>query len=148
MSNDELRRSFKQKQLYCPQMTKQTICKPFKTLHNLPFSFYPDGLQPIDKAEGGLYAALTLPTLVIGTVGGGSGLPTQKESLQMMGCHGTVSSMTHSFNKTAIRLQAGKVLGKAYHVAREETNVNPYLALYLTHSIKTSRNHRRHTGAH
>lgn len=40
--------------------------------------------------EGGIYASISLPSLVIGTVGGGTSLATQKECLQMMGCHGKV----------------------------------------------------------
>ena len=38
--------------------------------------------------RGDLYAAVTLPTLVVGTVGGGTGLPTQQACLQIMGLAG------------------------------------------------------------
>ena len=38
------------------------------------------------KDTGDLYASLTLPGLIVGTVGGGTGLPTQKESLELMDC--------------------------------------------------------------
>ncbi len=38
--------------------------------------------------KGGLYASLTLPNLIVGTVGGGTALPTQKECLQIMDCAG------------------------------------------------------------
>lgn len=38
--------------------------------------------------SGGLYAALVLPSLLIGTVGGGSGLTQQRECLELMGCAG------------------------------------------------------------
>ena len=38
--------------------------------------------------DGGLYASVTLPNLIVGTVGGGTGLPTQRECLQLMGCSG------------------------------------------------------------
>jgi hydroxymethylglutaryl-CoA reductase (NADPH) len=38
--------------------------------------------------EGDLYGAITLPSLVVGTVGGGTGLPTQRECLELMGCYG------------------------------------------------------------
>jgi hydroxymethylglutaryl-CoA reductase (NADPH) len=38
--------------------------------------------------DGGLYASLTLPNLIVGTVGGGTGLPTQRECLAMLGCAG------------------------------------------------------------
>ena len=39
------------------------------------------------KVNGDLYASLTLPGLIVGTVGGGTSLPTQKESLELMNCH-------------------------------------------------------------
>ena len=38
--------------------------------------------------EGDLYAAATLPNLIVGTVGGGTSLPTQRECLELMGCYG------------------------------------------------------------
>lgn len=39
--------------------------------------------------EGNLYASVTLPSIMVGTVGGGTSLPTQKACLQLMGLHGT-----------------------------------------------------------
>lgn len=39
-------------------------------------------------ADGNLYAALTLPNLIVGTVGGGTSLPTQRECLEMLDCYG------------------------------------------------------------
>lgn len=38
--------------------------------------------------DGALYASVTLPALVVGTVGGGTRLPTQQECLAMLGCAG------------------------------------------------------------
>lgn len=38
--------------------------------------------------SGDLYVSLTLPSLIVGTVGGGTNLPTQKECLEMIDCHG------------------------------------------------------------
>jgi hydroxymethylglutaryl-CoA reductase (NADPH) len=38
--------------------------------------------------DGSLYASVTLPNLIVGTVGGGTGLPTQRECLEMMDCFG------------------------------------------------------------
>ena len=38
--------------------------------------------------DGSLYASVTLPNLIVGTVGGGTSLPTQKECLELMGCYG------------------------------------------------------------
>ncbi len=36
----------------------------------------------------GLYVSTTLPALSVATVGGGTGLPTQREALKIMDCHG------------------------------------------------------------
>ncbi len=38
--------------------------------------------------EGDLYASLTLPSLIVATYGGGTGLPTQRECLEILGCYG------------------------------------------------------------
>lgn len=38
--------------------------------------------------ENDLYISITLPSLIIATCGGGTGLPTQKEALQAMDCDG------------------------------------------------------------
>lgn len=47
------------------------------------------GITRMEVLENGsLYASVTLPNLIVGTVGGGTSLPTQKECLQMMGCYG------------------------------------------------------------
>ncbi len=40
------------------------------------------------KGNGSLYATLTLPNLMLGTVGGGTGLPSQQVCLQLMGLAG------------------------------------------------------------
>jgi hydroxymethylglutaryl-CoA reductase (NADPH) len=38
--------------------------------------------------ENDLYMSITLPSLIVATIGGGTGLPTQQESLGIMGCAG------------------------------------------------------------
>jgi len=38
--------------------------------------------------EGDLYGSLTLPSLIVATYGGGTGLPTQRECLETLGCYG------------------------------------------------------------
>ncbi|MGB0980028.1 MAG: 3-hydroxy-3-methylglutaryl-CoA reductase, partial [Croceimicrobium sp.] len=51
------------------------------------------GLTRMQLTESGdLYVAVTLPSLIVGTVGGGTGLPTQKECLNMLGCTGPGSA--------------------------------------------------------
>nr|VVV05794.1 hypothetical protein AW0309160_03277 [Aliivibrio wodanis] len=42
--------------------------------------------------NGGLYASVTLPNLMLGTVGGGTGLPSQKACLEIMGLQGSGKS--------------------------------------------------------
>jgi hydroxymethylglutaryl-CoA reductase (NADPH) len=39
--------------------------------------------------NGDLYASVTLPALIIATYGGGTGLATQRECLDILGCYGT-----------------------------------------------------------
>jgi hydroxymethylglutaryl-CoA reductase (NADPH) len=46
------------------------------------------GLLYLNNIDDGLYASLLLPSLVIGTVGGGTHLPRQREFLEMLGCAG------------------------------------------------------------
>jgi hydroxymethylglutaryl-CoA reductase (NADPH) len=38
--------------------------------------------------NGDMYFAVTLPSLIVGTYGGGTGLPTQRECLEVLGCYG------------------------------------------------------------
>ena len=39
-------------------------------------------------SEGNYYLSITIPSLIVATYGGGTGLPTQQECLKMMGCAG------------------------------------------------------------
>lgn len=45
-----------------------------------------------ETADGGLHACVTLPNLMLGTVGGGTGLPTAREALAIAGCVGDGSA--------------------------------------------------------
>lgn len=47
------------------------------------------GVTSFQVEDGGLYASVTLPALTVATVGGGTGLGTQRECLEMLGCHGS-----------------------------------------------------------
>lgn len=40
------------------------------------------------RENGDYYYSITLPSLIVGTYGGGTGLPTQRECLEMIGCYG------------------------------------------------------------
>ncbi len=39
-------------------------------------------------SEGNLYISLTIPSLIVASYGGGTGLPSQKECLEVMNCYG------------------------------------------------------------
>jgi hydroxymethylglutaryl-CoA reductase (NADPH) len=47
------------------------------------------GITNIELVPDGVYVSATLPALSVATVGGGTGLPTQREALKMMGCDGS-----------------------------------------------------------
>lgn len=48
------------------------------------------GVTRMEKqSDGSLYASVTLPNLIVGSVGGGTSLPSQKECLELMGCYGS-----------------------------------------------------------
>ena len=49
-------------------------------------------IEPDGDGEG-VYAAVTLPNLVVGTVGGGTRLPTQAACLRLLGCTGPGSAL-------------------------------------------------------
>lgn len=46
------------------------------------------GITSTDIVNGDLYFSVYLPDLVLGTVGGGTGLPSQKEALKILGING------------------------------------------------------------
>ena len=47
------------------------------------------GTTRCEKTEhNDLYICVTLPNLIVGTVGGGTWLPTQQECLSIIGCNG------------------------------------------------------------
>ncbi len=46
------------------------------------------GTTTCEAVDGDLYISVRLPSLEVGTVGGGTRLPTQKEALSIMGCWG------------------------------------------------------------
>lgn len=55
-------------------------------------------------AERDLYLSLTIPSLIVATHGGGTGLPTQRECLEVLGCtgHGTVHKFAEIIGGVAL----------------------------------------------
>jgi hydroxymethylglutaryl-CoA reductase (NADPH) len=49
-------------------------------------------LTSFEPHPDGLYVSTTLPALTVATVGGGTGLPSQKEALEILGCCGSGKS--------------------------------------------------------
>ncbi|MBF9031631.1 3-hydroxy-3-methylglutaryl-CoA reductase, partial [Rhodobacterales bacterium HKCCE3408] len=46
------------------------------------------GFTRMEAREGGIFCSVTLPNILVGTVGGGTGLPTQRACLELMGLKG------------------------------------------------------------
>ena len=55
----------------------------------LPESTSAQNILDLDVANGVLHWDVHIPNINAGTVGGGTGLPTQRECLEIMGCHGS-----------------------------------------------------------
>lgn len=76
------------------------------------------GVGVLEHTVQGLRATIKAPSLVLGTVGGGTGLPTQTECLEIMGCSG--SGKARKFAEiVAATLLAGEIsicaaLGSGY----------------------------------
>ncbi|MDT8273494.1 MAG: hydroxymethylglutaryl-CoA reductase, partial [Desulfomonilia bacterium] len=52
--------------------------------------------------EGNLYGSITLPSLIVATHGGGTGLPTQRECLEILGCYGSGNVLKFAEIVTAV----------------------------------------------
>jgi hydroxymethylglutaryl-CoA reductase (NADPH) len=59
-------------------------------------------------ADGDVYASVTLPSLSVATVGGGTGLGTSRECLEMLGCAGSGKALKLA-EITAATLLAGEI---------------------------------------
>jgi hydroxymethylglutaryl-CoA reductase (NADPH) len=79
-----------------------------------------------DPMQGGVYVAVTLPSLPVGTVGGGTGIATQSECLSMLGVSGGGIPPGSNAKKFAEIVAAGVLAGElsllgalgAQHLAR------------------------------
>jgi hydroxymethylglutaryl-CoA reductase (NADPH) len=76
------------------------------------------------RANDDLYVALTLPSLIVATYGGGTGLPTQRECLEIMGCYG--KGKADKFAEiAAATVLAGDISVNAAIVAGEQQALRP-----------------------
>jgi hydroxymethylglutaryl-CoA reductase (NADPH) len=79
--------------------------------------------------DGDLYWSITLPSLIVGTYGGGTGLATQKECLEIMGCYGAGKAKKFAEICAAVVLAgetslAGAVLNGDWVTAHERMGRN------------------------
>ena len=78
-------------------------------------------------ANGGLYASVTLPNLIVGTVGGGTALPSQRACLELLGLAGT--GMANAFAEVcAATALAGELSIVGAIVAGDFTRAHQRLA--------------------
>lgn len=81
----------------------------------------------VDVANDGLYAAVTLPNLIVGTVGGGTGLPSQRACLEVLGLAGADHARAFAEVCAALAL-AGELSIIAAISAHEFTRAHARLA--------------------
>jgi hydroxymethylglutaryl-CoA reductase (NADPH) len=83
-------------------------------------------ITTVDVTDTGAYISITLPSLPVGTVGGGTGVDTQQECLRLLGVAGSGSPPGTNAKKLAEIIAAGVLAGElsllgalaAQHLAR------------------------------
>lgn len=80
-----------------------------------------------ERGNGDLYAAVTLPNLIVGTVGGGTRLPWQRACLELLGLHGDGHARALA-EVTAALCLAGEISIIAALSAQEFTRAHRKLA--------------------
>ncbi len=70
-----------------------------------------------EESDGGLYASLSLASLEVGTVGGGTGLPTQSEALDVLGLGGSGDPPGANADALAEVIAVGALAGELSLVA-------------------------------
>ncbi|MCU4717398.1 hydroxymethylglutaryl-CoA reductase (NADPH) [Halapricum hydrolyticum] len=69
-------------------------------------------ITSVEVRDAGLYVSVTLPALAVGTVGGGTGLPTQSEALELLGLAGGGDPPGTNGDALAAVLAAGALAGE------------------------------------
>lgn len=69
--------------------------------------------------EGDYHFSITLPALILATYGGGTGLPTQRECLQIMDCYGPGKALKLAEIAAALTVAGELSLGAASRVDKE-----------------------------
>lgn len=85
------------------------------------------GFTRLEAREDGLFISVTLPNLMISTIGGGTSLPTQKAALELMGLYG--NGKAHEFAEVAAAIcLAGEISIMAAIAAGHFTRAHGNLA--------------------
>lgn len=75
--------------------------------------------------EGDLYISLTIPSLIVASYGGGTGLPSQKECLEVMNCYGKgkVNKLAEIIGAVALagEISLGSAISSSDWVSSHET---------------------------
>jgi hydroxymethylglutaryl-CoA reductase (NADPH) len=75
--------------------------------------------------EGDLYISLTIPSLIVATYGGGTGLPSQRECLEVMDCYGKgkVNKLAEIIGAVALagEISLGSAISSSDWVSSHET---------------------------
>ena len=85
------------------------------------------GVTRLELRGSDLYASVTLPTLAVGTVGGGTGLPSQRACLEILGLSGAGHANAFAEVAGAVAL-AGELSIVGALVANEFTRAHTSLA--------------------
>ncbi|KUG20785.1 hydroxymethylglutaryl-coa reductase [hydrocarbon metagenome] len=83
-------------------------------------------ITTVERVDGGAYVSVTIPSLAVGTVGGGTGIETQRECLGILGVGGGGFPPGTNAKKFAEIVAAGVLAGEisllgalgAQHLAR------------------------------
>jgi hydroxymethylglutaryl-CoA reductase (NADPH) len=99
------------------------------------------GILNMEKTEKGLYCSLHLPSLVIGTLGGGTHLSKQKEGLMLMDCQGNgkVERFAKLIAGFALSLEIstfGAIVGGQFAKAHEKLGRNKPVNWLIKGEIK------------
>jgi len=108
------------------------------------------GFSYAESLNGDLYASVNLPSLVVGTVGGGVSLPTQRECLELIDCYGSGKSRKFAEIVAATALAgeislaasivAGDFVGahEKYGRNKPQTDINNHNAIAFNDGQKTT----------
>ncbi|WP_287690503.1 hydroxymethylglutaryl-CoA reductase (NADPH) [Metallosphaera javensis (ex Sakai et al. 2022)] len=95
------------------------------------------GYTWVENRNGDLYISVTLPSLEVGTVGGGTRLPTQREALSMMGVEGGGNPPGSNAKKLAEIISASVLAGELNLLSALSTRELGRAHLRLGRGMKT-----------